>query len=93
MAVKIWLDDNGVADILRRNPNLQEMEQETMQQRLDEIRADFLTEFGEEGNFELHAIQTREGKTHGRLTYRIVAADAKTTAVLKKHPGWLGRYM
>ena len=90
--IGIWLNDSGVASILRYNNRLESMEREIMEQKLSEIKAQFLTTFGTEGSFEIKAIQTRPGKRYGRLVYRICANDRKTGAILKSNPGWLKQF-
>ena len=90
---KIYLEDDGVTDILRYNSKLEALENEIMEQKLSEIKAQFLINFGVEGDFIIKAIQTRPGKTYGRLSYRICAASARTTAILKRNERWLSQFL
>ena len=91
--IRIYLDNDGVADILRYNPQLESMERNEMESRLSQIQAAFLQNFGFQGRFEIQAVQTRPGRTHGRLSYRIRAADAKTNVALARNPGWIGQFI
>lgn len=94
MAIRIWLEDSGVADILRYNSKLEELEQDMMMKRLDQVKAEFLQSFGFEGEFVIKAVQTQPGQTHGRLTYRISAVPrTRTSATLYRNPGWLSKFM
>lgn len=86
--VKIWLDSAGIQDILKHNSNLQAMEQDIMQQKLNQIQAEFLQAFGSEGNFY---ISKEEVKSRTRFAIR--ARDRKTGAILKSHPGWLDQFI
>ena len=62
-----------------------------MMQRLSQVKAEFLTHFGFQGNFEIKKVDTKSRRS--RTTFRIVASDARTTAALKREPGWLGRFL
>lgn len=84
---------------LMKSDKISSMEQNIMMQRLDQVRASFLQEFGFEGKFKLEQHST-SGSTHsknrwhaGRTSWRICADDARTTAALKRQPGWLERFM
>lgn len=89
--------------IYYNNPTLQKfitgdkiakIEENIMQQKLAQIKAEFVQTFGVEGNFTISAVTTSGGLSHrSRITYRISAADAKTTALLKTRPGWLKGFM
>ena len=86
--VKFWLDQAGVSDvILMKNAKVDSLEREIMMNTLDEVRAAFLQEFGFQGEFNLSYEPTRL-----RSRFKIKAANARTGAVLKAHPGWLGRF-
>ena len=92
--VGFYYDEAGLSRLLQRDPDLQKLEQEIMMQKLDEVRARFLQDFGTEGAFELKAASTGGGANHRpRTAFRICAADAKTGAILKRNPGWLGQFM
>lgn len=67
------------------------MEQQIMAQKLSQVRAEFLNTFGFAGSFEIKRVDTNSRRS--RTTYRVVAADAKTTAALKKQPGWLAKFI
>lgn len=86
--VKFWLDQAGVSDvILMKNAKVDSLEREIMMNTLDEVRAAFLQEFGFQGEFNLSYEPTRL-----RSRFKIKAANARTGAVLKAHPGWLGKF-
>ena len=87
-AVKFWLDRAGAGEvILRHNPKVKNLEQEVMEQALSLVKAEFLAQFGFSGEFE---IQYRP--TPYRMAFRLRAADARTGAILKRHPGWLAKF-
>ena len=92
MARKISISYNepGIRSIMKGN-GIAELEQQMMQQKLAQIKAEFLQSFGTEGNFEIKAVVTRSKRS--RLAYRIKSADTKTTALLKRNPGWLARFL
>lgn len=96
--VKFYLDQAGVRDVVYQGGKLKNIEREVMERALSEVRAAFLQEFGFEGNFNLEFRYSKVGgKGAGyvngvRPNYRIRAADARTGAVLKRNPGWLGRF-
>ena len=90
--IKIWLNDEGVGQILRYNDKLESIEREEIERMLSQIKSEFLMTFGFDGNFAIQAVQTRPGKSHGRLSYRIVANDSRTGAVLKNNQGWLAKF-
>ena len=84
---------------LMQSDGVSRLEQEIMTAKLANIEARFLQEFGFKGNFELKAITTsgvfRSGRSlhGGRTSWRIAAADKRTGAVLKRQPGWLGKFL
>lgn len=96
--VKFYLEQSGVSEVVYRSGKLKNVEREVMERELSEIKATFLQEFGFEGSFILEFTYAKVGgKGAGyvngvRPTYRIRAADARTGAILKKNPGWLGRF-
>lgn len=88
--IGIYYNEPGLRDIMK-DPKLGEMEQGIMQQKLSQVQAEFLQHFGFEGKFEIKAVVTNSRRS--RLTYRIAASDAKTTAALKKEPGWIAKFI
>lgn len=95
MAIKIWLDYKGVEQSMLNGPGIEQTERETMEQKLSEIQGQFIVDFGVEGKFEIVVKVSSPSTKYGtrRTGYRIVAADAKTAAILKRHPGWLGKFL
>lgn len=51
--VDFILDKSGGADILRNNPGIAQIQMQNMNRILDTVKAQFVVEFGFEGNFEL----------------------------------------
>ena len=88
--VGIYYDEPGIRSIMKGAP-LASLEQQIMMQKLSQVRAEFLQTFGFNGNFEIKRYDTTSKRS--RTTYRIVAADAKTTTALKKQPGWLKKFI
>ena len=88
--IGIYYNEPGIRSIMKDH-KLSSMEQQIMQQKLAQIKAEFLQSFGTEGNFGIKAVTTNSKRS--RITYRIVASDAKTTALLKRNPGWLSRFL
>lgn len=88
--VKIYYNNDAFRSIMK-GKEISEMEQNMMMSRLNQIEAEFLQRFGFEGAFELKRVDTNSNRS--RTTYRIVAANSRTTAVLKREPGWLGKFM
>lgn len=88
--VGIFYDETGLRSIMK-GPEIERMEQEIMQAKLDEVKASFMQTFGFQGQFEIKAVTTRSRRS--RITYRITAADARTTATLKKNSGWLAKFV
>lgn len=95
MAIKIWLDHKGVEQSMLNGSGIEQVEREMMELKLSEIQGQFIVDFGVEGKFEIVAKVSNPSAKYGtrRTGYRIVAADAKTTAILKRHPGWLGKFI
>lgn len=95
MTIKIWLDYKGVEQSMLNGPGIEQIERETMEQKLSEIQGQFIVDFGVEGKFEIVAKASSPSTKYGtrRTGYRIVAADAKTAIILKRHPGWLGKFL
>ena len=67
------------------------LEQQMMTQKLSQIKAEFLQRFGFEGNFEIKRVDTNSRRS--RTSYRVVASDARTASMLKREPGWLGKFL
>lgn len=84
---------------LMQSEKVSKIEQQEIMNRLSNIQASFLQRFGFEGKFEVKSVTTSKvirssGQFHGgRTSWRIVAADARTTAVLKREPGWLAKFL
>lgn len=88
--VKIYYNNDAFRSIMK-GKEISEMEQDMMMSRLNQIEAEFLQRFGFEGAFELKRVDTNSNRS--RTTYRIVAANSRTTNALKREPGWLGKFM
>lgn len=88
--VGIYYDESGIRQIMKGQP-IANLEQDIMMQKLNQIQAEFLQSFGTEGKFEIKRVDTNSRRS--RTTFRIVAADAKTTTLLRKQPGWLARFL
>lgn len=88
--VSIYYDEQGIRSIMKGH-KISKLEQEIMAQRLSQVKAEFFQQFGFEGQFELKAVTTRSRRS--RITYRIVPSNARTTAALKRQPGWLGKFI
>jgi hypothetical protein len=87
--IGIYYNESSFREIMK-GKELAEIEQDLMMKKLDQIKAEFLQSFGTEGSFELKRVDTNSRRS--RTTFRIVAADAKTGALLKRNPGWLARF-
>jgi hypothetical protein len=87
--IGIYYNEPALRNIMK-GPEIASMEQDIMMQRLSQVRAEFLTTFGFNGTFEIKRVDTHSRRS--RTTFRIVAADAKTTNALKKQPGWLAKF-
>lgn len=93
MGTKIQLDWEGLEEILLGD-GIVKVEREIMETRLAEVRAQFVTDFGTEGEFILEERVTEPGRYGtARSAYKIAAGDARTTAILKRHPGWLNKFI
>lgn len=88
--IGIYYDQNGLRAILK-GQGIAQMEQQMMAQKLSQVKAEFLQRFGFDGRFEVKRVDTNSRRS--RTTYRIVASDAKTTAALKREPGWLSKFV
>lgn len=93
--IRVYIEQSSVQNAVYRSAKLQSLERDVMERVLSEVRAAFLNEFGTEGKFNL---QFQWGKVNSpyvngvRPVYKVVAADAKTTVILKRNPGWLARF-
>lgn len=82
-----------------KSNKISSMEQNIMMRKLDQVKAAFLQDFGFEGKFKIESHSTSgathtHGKWHGgRTSWRITADDARTTAALKRQPGWLKQFV
>ena len=85
---RIWLNKREIGrDILMDNTKLQTLEQHAIQNALNQAEAQFMSQFGFPGKFEIKAFKTN------RYNFKLVAADSRTGAVLKKNPGWLAQFV
>lgn len=88
--VGIYYNEPGIRDIMK-GTQIASLEQQIMMQKLSQVKAEFLTTFGFEGSFEIRKQDTNSRRS--RTTFRIVATDGRTTAALKRQPGWLGKFI
>lgn len=88
--VSIYYNEQAFRDIMKGKP-ISDIEQDIMMSRLNQVQAEFLQKFGFEGKFELRKVDTQSKRS--RTTFRIVSADARTTAALKREPGWLAKFL
>lgn len=88
--IGIYYDEPGVRNIMKGSA-ISQLEQNMMMSRLNQVQAEFLQRFGFEGKFELRKVNTQSRRS--RTTFRIVSADARTTAALKREPGWLAKFL
>lgn len=88
--IGIYYNEQGLRDIMKGNA-ISTIEQDIMMRKLNQIQAEFLQRFGFEGKFEVKRVDTNSKRS--RTTYRIVTSDSRTTAVLKKEPGWLAKFV
>ena len=85
---KFWLDQRGARDSILFSDGIEKLEHEYMESVLSQIRAEFLQSFGFPGEFAIHHEPTKT-----RERYYISSADAKTTRILNKNPGWLAKFV
>ena len=94
--IKFHLNQAGVQEAIYVNDaKLRNLEQRVAEQALGETRAAFLQEFGVTPALELEfrwATVSTPYVSGRRPVYRIRAANAQTTFLLKKHPGWLNKF-
>lgn len=88
--IGIYYNEQGLREIMK-GPEIAGIEQDLMMQRLGQVKAEFLQTFGFEGEFEVKRVDTNSKRS--RTTFRIVANNARTTAVLKRQPGWLAKFV
>ena len=88
--IGVFYNEQGIRQIMK-GPEIARMEQQIMAQKLSQVRAEFLNTFGFAGSFEIKRVDTNSRRS--RTTYRVVAADAKSTTALKKQPGWLAKFI
>ena len=86
--VKFWLDRPDTKEVILFNDDLRKLEYEYMHKVLAQIRAEFFQTFGFEGDFSLDYEPTST-----RERYKITSRSAKTTRMLNKNPGWLGKFV
>ncbi len=90
MGIKIYYDESGLRTIMGGD-KIAKVEDEIMASKLSQIENEFLQTFGFAGHFEIKAVMTKSRRS--RIAYRIVATDARTTAALKRQPGWLAKFL
>lgn len=91
--IGIYYNEQGIRNIMK-GPEIANMEQAIMMEKLSQVRAEFLQTFGFEGKFSIDKIDTTlEGSKRGRIAFIIIPANGKTAVALKKQPGWLGKFM
>lgn len=88
--IGIYYNESGIRDIMK-GEKIAQMEQQIMMQKLGQVQAEFLQRFGFSGSFEIKKVDTNSRRS--RTTFRIVANNARTTAVLKREPGWLAKFL
>lgn len=88
--IGIYYNPAGLRNIMK-GPQIASLEQQMMMQKLSQVKAEFLTTFGFEGDFVIKKVDTNSRRS--RTTYRICANNSRTTAVLKRQPGWLARFL
>lgn len=88
--IGIYYDQNGLREIMK-GPEIADLEQNLMMTKLSQVQAEFLQTFGFEGSFVIKKVDTNSKRS--RTTFRIVANDARTTAILKRQPGWLAKFL
>lgn len=88
--ISIHYNDNAFREIMK-GKKISNIEQDIMMKRLSQIQSEFLQRFGFEGDFELRRVDTNSKRS--RTSFRIVPTSAKTTAALKREPGWLAKFL
>lgn len=94
MTIKIQYNYKGLEQAMLTGSGIERVEREVMEQKLSEIQGQFIADFGFTGKFKIESGEAKPGK-YGttRTKFKIVAADVKTRAILKQHPGWLGKFI
>ena len=88
--IGIYYNEQGLREIMK-SPEIAGIEQDLMMQRLGQVKAEFLQTFGFEGEFEVKRVDTTSKRS--RATFRIVSNNSRTTAALKRQPGWLAKFI
>lgn len=88
--IGIYYNEQGLREIMK-SPEIAGIEQDLMMQRLGQVKAEFLQTFGFEGEFEVKRVDTNSKRS--RTTFRIVSNNSRTTAALKRQPGWLAKFV
>lgn len=88
--IGIYYNEQGLREIMK-SPEIAGIEQDLMMQRLGQVKAEFLQTFGFEGEFEVKRVDTNSKRS--RTTFRIVSNNSRTTAALKRQPGWLAKFI
>ena len=88
--IGIYYNEQGLREIMK-SPEIAGIEQDLMMQRLGQVKAEFLQTFGFEGGFEVKRVDTTSKRS--RTTFRIVSNNSRTTAALKRQPGWLAKFI
>lgn len=95
--IGIFFNENAVQEIMSSS-KMESMEQEIMMQKKSEIEAAFLNEFGVPASFRISIIRSGNKTWHGRrfagrVIFRVLPDDKRTRAILRQHPGWLGKFL
>lgn len=88
--IGIYYNEYGIREIMKGEA-ISSLEQDIMMKKLSQIQAEFLQRFGFTGKFEIKRVDTKSRRS--RTSFRVVAADARTTAALKREPGWLAHFI
>ena len=89
---------NGINDIMTSH-KMEAIEQQIMMEKKGQVEAAFFQTFGVVGKFKFSVIRSNPSKRWNnswhaaRVIYRIVPDSAQTYAILKKNPGWLGKFL
>lgn len=96
--IKFYLEQQGVQQVIYNNAKLESLERQVIEGAKSQVEAAFLRDFGTVGHFEIKFVRTKVGGKGAayvngtRPVYRLVPADAGTTALLKKQPRWLEQF-
>lgn len=101
--VGIYYDQSlsGLQGIMSSH-QIEEMERSIMMQKKSQIEAAFLQEFGFPGAFKFSVVRSSNktwgGRYHaGRVIFRVIpdndADKGRTYSILRKHPGWINRFL